>query len=93
MSLFIASVCQVKPPAPFVNDAEGFRQRAACVCVRNRDEQEVLLVSSAMKAGWIIPGGKVGKTAHIHTTILMADNGMVTGPANNVTLVITDGYQ
>lgn len=50
---------KVKPPAPFVNDAEGFRQRAACVCVRNRDEQEVLLVSSARKSGWIIPGGKV----------------------------------
>jgi len=50
---------KVKPPAPFVNDSEGFRLRAACVCVRNREEQEVLLVSSARKSGWIIPGGKV----------------------------------
>jgi len=50
---------KVKPPAPYVNDAEGFRLRAACVCVRNREEQEVLLVSSARKTGWIIPGGKV----------------------------------
>jgi len=48
-----------KPPAPSINDSEGFRLRAACVCVRNRGEQEVLLVSSARKSGWIIPGGKV----------------------------------
>jgi len=50
---------KVKPTAPCINDAEGFRLRAACVCVRSREEQEVLLVSSARKSGWIIPGGKV----------------------------------
>merc|ERR1719410_2014806 len=31
--------------------------RAACVCVRSTNEQEVLLVTGGH--GWIIPGGKV----------------------------------
>ena len=37
----------------FVLDAEGFRQRAACVCVRTRREKEVLLVSSGRKVNLI----------------------------------------
>jgi len=40
-------------------DDDGFRKRAACVCV-NADETEVLLVSSRKDAEqWIVPGGGV----------------------------------
>jgi len=56
-------VCKItgksKPFQPSINDADGFRMRAACVCVRTAKEQEVLLVSSTGGRGWIIPGGKV----------------------------------
>jgi len=48
-----------KPFQASINDADGFKLRAACVCVRSRQEQEVLLVSSNGGRGWIIPGGKV----------------------------------
>jgi len=50
---------KIKPFQASINDADGFRMRAACVCVRTRKEQEVLLVSSTGGRGWIIPGGKV----------------------------------
>ncbi|KAG5681633.1 hypothetical protein PVAND_011049 [Polypedilum vanderplanki] len=41
-------------------DDDGFRRRAACVCVRSEDESEVLLVSSSKHPDWwIIPGGGV----------------------------------
>lgn len=50
---------KIKPFQPSINDADGFRMRAACVCVRTVKEQEVLLVSSSGGRGWIIPGGKV----------------------------------
>ena len=48
-----------KPIQASINDADGFKMRAACVCVKTRKEQEVLLVSSTGGRGWIIPGGKV----------------------------------
>jgi len=51
-----------KPPQAFINDSEGFRMRAACVCLRSKLEEEVLLVSSSNGQGWIIPGGKVDPT-------------------------------
>ncbi|XP_023241080.1 diphosphoinositol polyphosphate phosphohydrolase 1-like [Centruroides sculpturatus] len=39
---------------------DGFRRRAACVCVRNEEEKEVLLVSSRKNENWwIIPGGGI----------------------------------
>jgi len=50
---------KIKQLQASINDADGFRMRAACVCVRSRKEQEVLLVSSTGGRGWIIPGGKV----------------------------------
>jgi len=40
-------------------DADGFRLRAACVCVRSVAEEEVLLISRRGGPGWIIPGGKI----------------------------------
>lgn len=41
-------------------DIDGFRRRAACVCVRDNKEQEVLLVSGSRNpAMWIIPGGGI----------------------------------
>jgi len=48
-----------KPKQEAINDQDGFRMRAACVCFRSRKEEEVLLVSSLGGSGWIIPGGKV----------------------------------
>jgi len=51
-----------KPPQAFINDSEGFRMRAACVCLRSAEEDEVLLVTSPSGRGWIIPGGKVDPT-------------------------------
>jgi len=48
---------KVKPLSTSINDADGFKMRAACVCVKSRNELEVLLVSGSR--GWIIPGGKV----------------------------------
>eukprot|EP00095_Tigriopus_kingsejongensis_P008503 snap_masked-scaffold18_size714446-processed-gene-6.19 protein:Tk08503 transcript:snap_masked-scaffold18_size714446-processed-gene-6.19-mRNA-1 annotation:"diphosphoinositol polyphosphate phosphohydrolase 2" len=43
-----------------IYDAEGFTLRAACVCVRDESECEILLVSSSANPDrWIIPGGKI----------------------------------
>ncbi|XP_065323892.1 diphosphoinositol polyphosphate phosphohydrolase 1-like [Gordionus sp. m RMFG-2023] len=41
-----------------IYDKEGFRKRAACVCVRNDSESEVLLVTSSRSPDhWVVPGG------------------------------------
>lgn len=41
-------------------DKDGFKIRAACVCVRNENENEVLLISSRRHADcWIVPGGGI----------------------------------
>ncbi|XP_017493703.1 PREDICTED: diphosphoinositol polyphosphate phosphohydrolase 1-like, partial [Rhagoletis zephyria] len=41
-------------------DRDGYRRRAACLCVRSADESEILLVtSSRMTDHWIVPGGGV----------------------------------
>ena len=32
---------KVKPLSTSINDADGFKMRAACVCVKSRNEQEV----------------------------------------------------
>ncbi|XP_059085209.1 diphosphoinositol polyphosphate phosphohydrolase 1-like [Tigriopus californicus] len=41
-------------------DKDGFTLRAACVCVRDDSESEILLVSSSANPDrWIIPGGKI----------------------------------
>jgi len=50
---------EVKPKATSLYDSEGFRLRAACVCVRSKAEEQVLLITRRKKPGWIIPGGKV----------------------------------
>lgn len=49
----------VKVKSASLNDSDGFRLRAACVCVRSPAEEEVLLVSRRRVPGWIIPGGKI----------------------------------
>ena len=47
---------------PELCDHEGFKKRAACVCVRNESESQVLLISSSKhKNCWIIPGGTIEK--------------------------------
>ncbi|CAF3800072.1 unnamed protein product [Adineta steineri] len=40
-------------------DQNGYRQRAACICIRNEREDEILLITSRDKASWIIPGGGI----------------------------------
>lgn len=39
---------------------DGYRRRAACICVRSDSEAEVLLVTSSRRPElWIVPGGGV----------------------------------
>lgn len=41
-------------------DRDGFKKRAACVCVKNENENEVLLISSSRNDNhWIVPGGGI----------------------------------
>ncbi|XP_067144061.1 diphosphoinositol polyphosphate phosphohydrolase 1 [Centruroides vittatus] len=47
-----------KPNSTRTYDEDGFRRRAACLCVRNDDESEILLVTSSRTPDrWIVPGG------------------------------------
>ncbi|XP_035013617.1 nudix (nucleoside diphosphate linked moiety X)-type motif 4a isoform X2 [Hippoglossus stenolepis] len=47
-----------KPNQTRTYDGEGFKRRAACLCFRNDQEDEVLLVSSSRHPDqWIVPGG------------------------------------
>lgn len=49
-----------KPNSIRIYDDEGFRRRAACICVRSDAETEVLLVTSSRRPDkWIVPGGGV----------------------------------
>ncbi|XP_077287092.1 diphosphoinositol polyphosphate phosphohydrolase 1 Aps [Arctopsyche grandis] len=49
-----------KPNSTRMYDEDGFRRRAACICVRTDQETEVLLVSSSRRPDkWIVPGGGV----------------------------------
>lgn len=49
-----------KPNSIRIYDQDGFRRRAACICVRNESEDEVLLVTSSRRPDhWIVPGGGV----------------------------------
>lgn len=50
----------VKEKADRIYDIDGFKKRAACVCVKNENENEVLLISSSRNNGnWIVPGGGI----------------------------------
>ncbi|KAI2805342.1 Nudix hydrolase 3 [Blomia tropicalis] len=41
-------------------DQDGFRKRAACLCVRDVQENEILLVTSSRATNhWIVPGGGI----------------------------------
>lgn len=43
-----------------IYDEDGYRLRAACVCVRDETEQEILLISAGRNKGhWIVPGGGI----------------------------------
>ncbi|CAG7837868.1 unnamed protein product [Allacma fusca] len=47
-----------KPNSTRIYDQDGYRQRAACICVKNESETEVLMVSSSRNSDqWIFPGG------------------------------------
>lgn len=49
-----------KPNSTRCYDPDGYRRRAACICVRSEAEDEVLLVSSSRSSdSWIVPGGGV----------------------------------
>jgi len=48
------------PPEDRIYDRDGYWLRAACVCVKDHSENEVLLISSSKHPdSWIIPGGKM----------------------------------
>jgi diphosphoinositol-polyphosphate diphosphatase len=48
------------PPEDRIYDSDGYWLRAACVCVKDHSESEVLLItSSAHPDRWIVPGGKM----------------------------------
>lgn len=43
-----------------IYDNDGYKKRAACVCVKNEQESEVLLITSSRNnENWIIPGGGI----------------------------------
>lgn len=47
-----------KPNQTRTYDGEGYKRRAACLCFKNDQEEEVLLVSSSRHPDqWIVPGG------------------------------------
>lgn len=49
-----------KPNSTRIYDKDGYRRRAACICVRSEAEEEVLLVTSSRRPElWIVPGGGV----------------------------------
>ncbi|XP_049285408.1 diphosphoinositol polyphosphate phosphohydrolase 1 isoform X1 [Anopheles funestus] len=49
-----------KPNSIRIYDKDGYRRRAACICVRSEAEAEVLLVTSSRRPElWIVPGGGV----------------------------------
>uniref|UniRef100_T1L0Q1 diphosphoinositol-polyphosphate diphosphatase n=2 Tax=Tetranychus urticae TaxID=32264 RepID=T1L0Q1_TETUR len=49
---------KTKPRQTRIYDDEGYRRRAACLCVKNELENEVLLVtSSSSQDRWVVPGG------------------------------------
>lgn len=49
-----------KPNSTRIYDKDGYRKRAACICVRSEAEAEVLLVTSSRRPElWIVPGGGV----------------------------------
>uniref|UniRef100_A0A8D8VWX2 diphosphoinositol-polyphosphate diphosphatase n=1 Tax=Cacopsylla melanoneura TaxID=428564 RepID=A0A8D8VWX2_9HEMI len=49
-----------KPNSTRMYDQDGYRRRAACICVRNEAEKEILLVTSSRRPEhWIVPGGGV----------------------------------
>lgn len=55
-----AKMVKEKPNSIRIYDSEGYRRRAACICVKNDLEDEVLLVTSSRRPdSWIVPGGGV----------------------------------
>lgn len=52
-----------KPNSIRTYDKDGYRLRAACVCVKDDSEQEILLVSASRNhEHWIVPGGGIEPT-------------------------------
>eukprot|EP00918_Siedleckia_nematoides_P070362 GHVU01153648.1.p1 GENE.GHVU01153648.1~~GHVU01153648.1.p1 ORF type:complete len:152 (+),score=23.11 GHVU01153648.1:246-701(+) len=52
-----------KPNSTRLYDKDGFRRRAACLCVTDESEKEVLLVSSSNESHlWVVPGGGIEPT-------------------------------
>ncbi|KXJ09730.1 diphosphoinositol polyphosphate phosphohydrolase 2 [Exaiptasia diaphana] len=50
-------------------DKDGFVLRAGCLCFRDEDEQEVLLVSSLRKPDkWVVPAGGIENGEEPHET-------------------------
>ncbi|XP_011176013.1 diphosphoinositol polyphosphate phosphohydrolase 1 isoform X2 [Solenopsis invicta] len=56
----ISNMVKEKANSIRIYDSEGYRRRAACICVKSDLEDEVLLVTSSRRPdSWIVPGGGV----------------------------------
>uniref|UniRef100_A0A2P2I3K2 diphosphoinositol-polyphosphate diphosphatase n=1 Tax=Hirondellea gigas TaxID=1518452 RepID=A0A2P2I3K2_9CRUS len=67
----MSQTVKVKEPSVVrTYDQDGFRKRAACICV-NDDESRVLLVTSRKDANqWIVPGGGVEPEEAVQTAAI-----------------------
>ncbi|XP_043199777.1 diphosphoinositol polyphosphate phosphohydrolase 1-like isoform X2 [Amphibalanus amphitrite] len=60
-----------KPNSTRTYDADGYRLRAAGVCVKDEMEREVLLVSSSKEPDkWVVPGGGIEPNEQAHLAAL-----------------------
>lgn len=48
-----------KPNSTRIYDEDGFRRRAACICVRKDSDEVLLVTSSSRPEQWIVPGGGI----------------------------------
>lgn len=71
-----------KPNSTRIYDADGFKRRAACICVKNDSEDQVLMVTSSRRSDqWIFPGGGVEPDEDSSVTAMreVAEEAGVTG--------------
>ena len=71
-------------------DTDGYRLRAGCLCYKNEEKKELLLVSS--KKGWVVPAGGIdpGETAVQAAVREVREEGGVVGDVGNCMGVFRD---